>query len=150
MPNHSKMKQKVHKSTFDFVLCWPTACEHRACPEVWLITQWDFTGENWFSLCQQVLINCRQLLDYGWSLHPLVFSLYWGPVWLEPVQVLCILPQSLLARSFMWQSCCVWKTPFSWSLHNICFTVFPPLLSDRSLVLEERGLVKGKGFLKNS
>lgn len=149
MPNHSKMKQKVHKSTFDFVLCLPTAPEHRSCPSVWLITQWDFTGENWFSLCQQV--NCRQLLDYGWSLHPLLFHQTGVLSGLNLCRSRCILPQSLLACSFvLCSSYCVWKTPFSWSLHNICFTVFSPLLSDRLLVLEERGLVKGKGFLKNS
>lgn len=40
------MKQKVHKNTIGFVVCWPAPC-----PKVSWYTQWCAIGDQWFSLC---------------------------------------------------------------------------------------------------
>lgn len=54
-------------------------------------------------------INYRQFLGQGWDLICTSSSQRWDPTCLEPVQVLCVLPQSL--NSHMHRSCCVWRTP---------------------------------------
>lgn len=48
-----------------------------------------------------------------------------GFVWLEFVQVLCMLSQSLCVNSYLHHPCCVWKTLFVWSpLSPLALTVY--------------------------
>lgn len=54
-------------------------------------------------------INYRQFLGQGQDLICTPSSQRWAPICLEPVQVSCVLPQSL--NSHVHRSCCVWRTP---------------------------------------
>ena len=61
------MKQKIHKNTTEFVLCWLAVPGHRACSGMWFIfinTQWESIGEDWFCFSSNIsctLLRCRTL-----------------------------------------------------------------------------------------
>lgn len=90
----------------------------------------------------------NQLQTAFWlGLRPYLPSQRWDIVWLEPVQVSCVLPQRL--SSYEHQSCHIWKMVFLWTHPSpLVLTIFLP-----PLPWALRGLMKmfhlGLGALKS-
>lgn len=91
--NTNKTKISHIQNIPELPFSWPTILDMESALEGGWYVQWYFIGKNYFCFYQQVSI-ANSFLVGGWDLCPLL-CLILGPVWLEPVQVFCVLPQSL-------------------------------------------------------
>lgn len=88
-----------------------------------------------FASCSQLeTVSC---LGLGWELMSTSPPQCGNPIWPEPVH-----GTTVPSGSYVSQSCCVWKTCFSWCLpSSLPLTIFLPSFPDSPLNPERRGLV---------
>ena len=139
MLKQSKMKQKVHKITTGFVLCWQLFLERGTALACSWSTRWDSAGENRFSLCQQVSTTDNFLVK-GKTLC-LLIPLSSGAPCGWHLRGLCSCCNTLSSHAH--QPCCVCTTLLAWSHPSrwLLESLLAPL-PYRLLSLGGRGLIK--------
>lgn len=100
-------------------LAWPATLEYRTCPEeLWIYTV-SFTEEKYFSSLLDAS-NSKHLLSYEGEFVTTAAPQCWNPVWLELVQLLCMLSQSMCVHAIMVCACARCHSPCvctpSWSV----------------------------------
>lgn len=104
------------------------------CPGVWF---------HWRKLTFPSHTEMPMAPQLGVGLRSILLPPYWHLVWVKPVQVLCVLSQSL------WIDICIsplvsgrYCFPGDIDSPPLTFGIFPPPPLHRSLSLEGRGLIK--------
>lgn len=135
MPRQSCLRQNA----IEFILCCLSADGLGVCPEELFLYPVRLHWRK-LSFPLEAIISWRQLLGQGWELvlaYVHFPSQCWYPIWLRPVQALCLLLQSL--SSYEHQS--FWCVESLVSLMSFIFSgSYNPLLKD-SLSSEGRDLI---------
>lgn len=88
------MRQKVHKNPTELLLTWLCNTPFVDSPKMWLIYQ---VRNNWRKLIFSFVSSCQLEIASrsGMKIRSTSSSQCWNLTWLELIQALCILPQSL-------------------------------------------------------
>lgn len=84
LKNRVKTKEKVHKNTTEFILCWPMTPGHAVYPRVWLIHPGTLQRKEYIFPLSWVSVP--DSLVRGWDPMFTSLSQSWKPIWPEPEQ----------------------------------------------------------------
>ena len=117
--NNKYEKQNLEKNTIELILCWLSTTGHESYFKCDLYFQWNFVGENWFFLCEQLSAGDGFLVTYGssCSLSPLnSWTISGMNLWISYACPIAFVSLWIYQSWFSGRHCCLFMFQTQWSI----------------------------------